>query len=114
MATEKNRVEAKPEVELRHSNATRDKEVFQSLLKSPGWIRLVAVLEEQLALRTKDVMLKPLGDGYTVEHQEYVKGEYNGILTVINLPHLIIEDAKFTIAHSPAPTATEEDQDGTE
>jgi phosphosulfolactate phosphohydrolase-like enzyme len=69
---------------------------FQALLESPGWARLNKVVAEQLEARIQQVMLVPAGSGdrhpiSDLLGAEYMKGEYNGQVSVMSLPKTQIE-----------------------
>ena len=71
---------------------------FQALLESPGWARLNKVVAEQLEARVQQVMLVPTGSGdrnpiSDLLGAEYMKGEYNGQVSVMSLPQTQIEMA---------------------
>jgi hypothetical protein len=68
---------------------------YQDLLDSPGWALLSKIVQEQLAARVNDVMLVPSGggDGNPISallNAEYMKGEYNGHVSVMHLPQVQI------------------------
>jgi hypothetical protein len=71
---------------------------FQNLVDSPGWARLNKVIAEQLEARIKTVMLVPAGDTdmganpiSRILNVEYMKGEYNGLVSAMQLPSTQID-----------------------
>ena len=75
---------------------------FRSLVESKAWARLVAVAEAQLNIRVQAVMFKPLKAEAEAFEQEYMKGEYNGISTLLKLPETMLEEAKQRLAEADA------------
>lgn len=87
---------------------------FRALLESPGWARLNKVVAEQMEARVRQVMLVPAGSPDTnpisaLLSTEYMKGEYNGQISVMHLPQTQIEMIEAYLIQQP-----EEQEDGPE
>ena len=81
-------VDQTPEEELQAAIETRQE--FRDLLKVPAWDRLVRIAEEQARGRVADVLMQATGLDSLIK-VEYEKGIRAGILSVVQLPALIIE-----------------------
>jgi hypothetical protein len=78
-------------------------DALRALTKTLGWEILLGLAREQMERRANQVMLQPLSESWTESQQEYVKGEYNGILTFTKMPEVFIEH------YEPEPKEVEED-----
>ena len=80
--------------ELRHEIAKESKEArehktaMSALIYHPGWLILAAVLDAQIANRTRDVMSGP-----STEEREWEKGEASGLKLARALPEILLEVA---------------------
>jgi hypothetical protein len=81
-------VEPTPEEELTAAIETRQE--FRDLLKSPAWDRLVKICNQQAENRIADVLMQATGLDSLIK-VEYEKGIRAGIVSVVQLPALIIE-----------------------
>jgi hypothetical protein len=100
--------EDKPQPHSELAQMARD---FQDLLDSRGWAHLNRIVAEQLEARVQNVMLVPAGSGdanpiSAVLNAEYLKGEYNGQVSVMHLPKVQIDMIENTLQR-------EETEDGT-
>ena len=64
---------------------------LQEMIKTPGWKRLQKIADTQIEGRRNEVLLQPTTDAYA---QEYMKGEINGMATVIKMPAMLVEQNK--------------------
>lgn len=69
---------------------------FRDLQESRGWGLLNKIIAQQLDARVQTVMLLPAGaeDGNPISkllNVEYMKGEYNGLVSVMRLPQVQID-----------------------
>jgi hypothetical protein len=62
-----------------------------ALTKSQGWEILLGLAREQMERRTTQVLYQPLSDSWTSPMQEYMKGEIQGIKTLMEIPRVFIE-----------------------
>src|SRR3990172_2165925 len=87
---------------------------FQNLLESPAWVRLSKIVKAQLEARVNEVMLVPagVGEGNPISvllHAEYMKGEYNGLVSAMQLPQVQVDMINAMLANEEP-----EDAPGTE
>lgn len=85
---------------------------LNDLILSPGWQQLNVVIKGQLEARVQNVMLVPTGSGDThpvssILQAEYAKGEYNGLVSAMQLPQVQIDMIEAVLA-----TQNEEPEDG--
>lgn len=78
----------------RLSEAVKIKREMESLISSPGWKRLVEISRNQVDGRTNSILLKPTESPY---EQEYLKGEIQGMKTLVSIPGNLVEDAAAII-----------------
>lgn len=69
-----------------------DAEVFQTLVKHPGWARYMALCEVAGNNFNKTLM-QPLENSLQVVKTEFAKGALYGIQGVASLPHAKIKEA---------------------
>lgn len=80
--------------QARLSEAVKIKQEMQSLTSSPGWKRLQEISRVQVEGRTNSILLKPTESAY---EQEYLKGEIQGMKTLLAIPVSLVEDASAII-----------------
>ncbi len=80
--------------QARLSEAVKVKQEMQSLISSPGWKRLQEISKTQVEGRTNSILLKPTESAY---EQEYLKGEIQGMKTLLAIPVSLVEDASAII-----------------
>lgn len=81
--------------------------MWESLVKSRGWGRLVEILEEQVVLRSNTLLAGSIrGLDSAFEHTEQ-QGERRGIKLVLELPGTVIETLKEDIENATRELADE-------
>ncbi len=80
--------ELKHEIAKEAKEAREHKSAMSALIYSPGWLILAAVLDAQIANRTRDVMSGP-----STEEREWEKGEASGLKLARALPEILLEVA---------------------
>jgi hypothetical protein len=60
-------------------------ELFEAMIKSPGWVAYVEVLEAKLQMLS-DQMFAPAGSVDRMVELEYVKGAMSGLLMARDIP----------------------------
>ncbi len=93
--------ELKHEIAKEAKEAQEQKIAMQGLICSPGWLILSAILDAQIANRTRNVMSGP-----TSEEKEWEKGEASGLKLARTLPEIILE-----VAESIVPEKTDDGDD---
>ncbi len=78
----------------RLAEANKIKGEMTNLISSPGWKRLLEITKTQVEGRTNSILLKPTESAY---EQEYLKGEIQGMKTLLAIPVTLVEDAKAII-----------------
>ncbi len=78
----------------RLSEAVKIKTEMSNLISSPGWKRLQDISRTQVEGRTNSILLKPTESAY---EQEYLKGEIQGMKTLLAIPVTLVEDAMAII-----------------
>lgn len=68
-----------------------EREEWDLLLKSPAWVKLDALIAEQIAGRINEVVLTALPNADAVFGQEFMKGEIAALQLIARLPGLEIE-----------------------
>lgn len=68
-----------------------EREEWDLLLKSPAWVKLDALIAEQIAGRINEVVLTALPSADAVFGQEFMKGEIAALQLIARLPGLEIE-----------------------
>lgn len=85
---------------LQLAKALRRKEALEGLINSSGWKILCEVWNAQLQNRINTVMSFAVGEHSqidTVYKQEFLKGEYAGLLIAMKTPKSVIESDEATI-----------------
>jgi hypothetical protein len=93
-------------------NAQEQKRALQGLLESKGWSILRATLEEQVKLRTDDLILRPSSEiegGYV--QLEFMKGEIAGIRTVLATAEALLSEASQLVEDKLTEQKEESDDD---
>ncbi len=80
--------------QARLGEAIKIKQEMMSLTSSPGWKRLLEITRVQVEGRTNSILLKPTESAY---EQEYLKGEIQGMKTLLAIPVSLVEDASAII-----------------
>lgn len=70
----------------------QDAEVFQSLLKHPGWPRYLAMIEKVGGNYHQEVM-RPLNNSFESVKAEFAKGALTGLSLAAQLPSAKIKEA---------------------
>jgi hypothetical protein len=78
----------------RLSEAIKIKQEMIALTSSPGWKRLQEISRVQVEGRTNSILLNPTENAYA---QEYLKGEIQGMKTLLAIPLTLTEDASAII-----------------
>ena len=60
-------------------------EEYRSLVKSPGWGRLLKDVERQMTARANKILLVPAAGMEGAMQKEYAAGEINGFMTAFSL-----------------------------
>lgn len=92
--------------------AQEQKEALKALLDSKGWSILQSVLQEQIKLRTDEMILKPtclIDGGYTA--LEFMKGEIAGIRTVLFTASAMLENASQEVEENLEKEKEDDDSD---
>ena len=85
----RNRVTEEQRVE-----AVRLKKQMEELVASPGWQTVRDIIQRQVEPRKQQVLFNPTSEPY---QQEYMKGEVNGMETILRLPATMIETSDAII-----------------
>lgn len=64
---------------------------LEDLVSSPGWDVLKEIADGQVAARRNRVMLTPVSTNYSVETEQFEKGEVAGVLLFLDMPQTAIE-----------------------
>lgn len=75
--------------------AAKAKRQMEEMMATEGWKRLKEIADTQIKARSNQVMLSPTESPLA---QEYAKGEVNGIRAFIEIPRVVVEEAKRVIA----------------
>ena len=75
-------------------------EEMRSLLKSPGWVRLAEILNEQATYRQNSILTTEEESIKDVLSIARMKGERQGVLLAVNLPETILANLKEEIANA--------------
>lgn len=70
----------------------QDAEVFQSLLKHPGWPRYLAMIEKVGGNYHQEIM-RPLNNSFESVKSEFAKGALTGLSLAAQLPSAKIKEA---------------------
>ncbi len=74
----------------------KQKKLLKELLESPGWSMLQTMMLEQVQLRVRSIVYKSISPD-EVYKQEYIKGEVNGIVSVISMAQAALEAAEMDV-----------------
>lgn len=80
--------------QARLSEAVKVKREMEALTSLPGWKRLTEIARVQIEGRTNSVLLQPTSSPY---EQEYLKGEIQGMKTLVSIPETVMADSKAII-----------------
>lgn len=89
------------ELEGKVAEAGQRAHMWKTLMEHPGWKELLKIMNEQVELRQKSVMLTPIGSVGQCFTQEYYKGEGAGIALSLATP-----EAQFDLAEQERRTFT--------
>jgi len=84
------------------------KSALEGLVKSPGWGLLRKVAEEQVRLRERHILLKPLTGLDGVPAQEFEKGEVAGLRLLLTLPENMIAGIEYEMKEGATNDESEE------
>lgn len=84
-------------------------ELFEALVRSPGWLAYISILEAKLQMFA-DQVLSPAGSVDGMVTLEYVKGTMSGLVIARDIPSVTIA-AKDQIRSKPVNTEIDDDDD---
>ena len=87
------------------SDLVEEANALRALIKSQGWTLFLAFCEDQKFKRERHLLLDPLhvGEGHPLKAvfaQEFTKGEYEGISTMLAYPEIRIKVIEEELEHS--------------
>ena len=98
MATMKEEDLPDPGIDKRIAQSRENKDLISSLLNHPGWKFVERVAKSQIEQRRNTVFLEPVSDVNGAVAQEFLKGEANGMGTLLALPQTLYDDAEATMS----------------
>jgi hypothetical protein len=98
MATMKEEDLPNPDTDKRIAQSQENKDLISSLLTHPGWKFVEHIAKSQIEQRKNKVFLEPLSDVNGAVAQEFLKGEANGMGTLLALPQTLYDDAEATMS----------------
>ena len=87
-----------PDIDKRIAQSRENKDLILSLLSHPGWKFVERIAKSQIEQRRNKVFLEPLSDVNGAVAQEFLKGEANGMGTLLALPQTLYDDAEATMS----------------
>lgn len=78
---------------VRTRTIKQDAELFQTLVKHPGWPRYLAMIE-QVGNNFQNKLMEPLGNALESVKTEHAKGALTGLSLAAQLPSLKIREAQ--------------------
>lgn len=71
--------------------------MYRSLLNSPGWDKLVEIVEKQVNNRAQQSIFAPRKSIDECVEMQYTHGEIAGMMMVIEFPKKLLHDINLTI-----------------
>ncbi len=88
----------------------RDQHALQELIEGRGWEVLMNIAEGQKRNRTNRVMLTTVNADYTVEAEQFEKGEVSGITLFQTMPDVALEGLEEDIKVAQAKIVMDEEE----
>lgn len=82
-------------LEQQLQDAAKESHLWKTLFEHPGWVAFEKLIEAQVNIRQRTILLTPLASNAQVFQQEYMKGEAAGAQLALALARSQLEQAEL-------------------